>query len=80
MAGVTNQTTNVRSIINPMIDSGCLAPVDEDLFKHRDVRYLVTSRGQAYLRYRQSLSISIDVISEHATIDNPEPSLFLELD
>ena len=69
--GVTNQTTNVRSIINPLIASGCLAPVEEDRTKHRNVRFVLTSRGQEYLRIRHPAQ---------TTGDNPEPSLFPELD
>ena len=69
--GVTNQTTNVRSIINPLIASGCLTPVEEDRTKHRNVRFVLTSRGQEYLRIRHSAQ---------TTGDNPEPSLFPELD
>jgi tRNA pseudouridine-54 N-methylase len=37
--GVTNQTVNVRNIINPLISAGCLAIVDEDREKVRNVRY-----------------------------------------
>ena len=69
--GVTNQTTNVRSIINPLIASGCLTPVEEDRTKHRNVRFVLTSRGQEYLRIRHPAQ---------TTGDNPEPSLFPELD
>lgn len=50
--GVTNQTVNVRNIINPLISSGCIAPVDEDRGKARNVRYAVTDRGLKYLDYR----------------------------
>ena len=28
--GVTNQTLNVRNIINPLLKAGCLAPIEED--------------------------------------------------
>ena len=80
MIGVTNQTTNVRNIINPLIAFECLAPVDEDRSKHRNVRYEVTSRGQKYLRYRKSLPSSMETISIQDTNDNSEPSLFPELD
>lgn len=69
--GVTNQTTNVRSIINPLIASGCLTPVEDDRTKHRNVRFVLTSRGQEYLRIRHSAQ---------TTGDNPEPSLFPEHD
>ena len=50
MIGVTNQTANVRSIINPLVQAGCLAPVEEDKSKSRNVRYAATSRGLEYLR------------------------------
>ena len=50
--GVTNQTVNVRNIINPLISSGCLAPVKEDYAKFRNIRYIVTDRGRKYLDYR----------------------------
>ncbi len=33
MIGVTNQTANVRSIINPLIQAGCLAPIEDDKSK-----------------------------------------------
>ena len=52
LVGVTNQTTNVRSIINPLIQADYLAPVEEDKSKSRNVRYEATPRGQEYLRYR----------------------------
>ena len=78
--GVTNQTTNVRSIINPLIVSDCLAPVEEDKSKSRNVRYEATARGQAYLRYRQSLSSSLKEKSKLSSKDNPEPSLFPNFD
>ena len=77
MVGVTNQTTNVRNIINPLIVSGCLAPVEEDRPKYKNVRYEVTSRGQKYLRYRQSLP---ETISTKDTKENSGLSLFPELD
>lgn len=47
--GVTNQTVNVRNIINPLILTGCLAPIEEDWKKTRNVRYTATDRGRAYL-------------------------------
>lgn len=51
--GVTNQTINVRNIINPLIFAGCLAPVDVDQKRVRNVRYIVTDRGREYLDYRE---------------------------
>ena len=80
MIGVTNQTTNVRNIINPLIVSGCLAPIEEERSKHRNVRYEVTSRGQQCLRYRQSLPSSTETIFTQDTKVNSEPLLFPELD
>ena len=56
LIGVTNQTANVRSIINPLIQSGCLAPVEYDKSKSRNVRYEATARGLEYLRQWQSAS------------------------
>lgn len=67
MIGVTNQTINVRNIINPLILSGCLAPSEGDKNKSRDVHFEATARGIEYLRFRQS-----------SVIEN-EPSLFPEL-
>ena len=80
MIGVTNQTANVRSIINPLIQAGCLAPVEEDKSRSRNVRYVATARGQEYLRYRQSLSSSLKEESNLPPKDNPEPSLFPDFD
>ena len=81
MVGVTNQTTNVRSIINPLIVSGCLVPIEEDRSKHRNVRFATTSRGQDCLRYRQSsTSLIVNDESKQSAKENPEPSLFPELD
>ena len=54
MIGVTNQTANVRSIINPLIQAGCLAPIEEDKSKSRNVRYATTARGLEYLRQQKS--------------------------
>ena len=70
MIGVTNQTANVRSIIKPLIQAGCLAPVEEDRLSLRNVRYEATECGLEYLRYRQSLQ----------TEWNSELSLSPELD
>ena len=52
--GVTNQTANIRNVINPLILAGCLAPVEEDKSKSRNVRYEITVRGVVCLRYQQS--------------------------
>lgn len=47
--GVTNQTANVRSIINPLILSGYLAPMEDDKSKLRNVRFEATVLGKRYL-------------------------------
>lgn len=49
LIGVTYQTHNVRSIINPLIAADCLVPVAEDREKTRGVRYEVSKRGKEYL-------------------------------
>ena len=54
MIGVTDQTANIRNIINPLILAGCLAPIEEDKSKSRKVRYEITVRGLECLRFRQS--------------------------
>lgn len=57
--GVTNQTLNVRGIINPLIRAGCLAPIEDDKNASRNVHYKVTDRGKEYLKHIQSLG-SVD--------------------
>lgn len=59
MIGVTNQTANVRSIINPLILAGCLAPIEDDKSKLRNVRFGATTRGLEYLRNLQSKTQTI---------------------
>ena len=59
MIGVTNQTANVRSIINPLIQAGCLAPIEDDKSKLRNVRFGATTRGLEYLRNLQSKTQTI---------------------
>lgn len=55
--GGTNQTINVRNIINPLITSGCMAPIDEDREIIKNVRYGLTSRGVELLsNYSSSMS------------------------
>ena len=78
MVGVTNQTTNVRSIINPLILAGCLAPIEEDKSKLRNVRFEATARGLEYLRSIQSKSQAEAPVDDLA--DNPEPLLFPEFE
>lgn len=60
LIGVTNQTLNVRNIINPLIVSGCIAPVEGDRSKSRKVRFEATARGLECLKYRQLLSSMVD--------------------
>lgn len=47
---VTNQTVNVRNIINPLLESDLLAPIVEDRLKRRNVRYHTTEAGLLYLK------------------------------
>lgn len=75
MVGVTNQTVNVRSIINPLIQAGCLAPIEEDQSKSRNVRYAATARGLEYLRQQQSISHE-DTTPINEQEDDSEPLLF----
>lgn len=74
MIGVTNQTANVRNIINPLIQTGCLAPIDEDKSRSRNVRYMATAKGLEYLRQQSTPHIETSPIDE--LDDNPEPLLF----
>ena len=78
MVGVTNQTTNVRSIINPLILAGCLAPIEDDKSKLRNVRFEATARGMEYLRNLQSKSQAEAPVVDLE--DNPEPLLFPEFE
>ena len=54
MIGVTNQTLNVRNIINPLIKSGCIEPIAEDKDKVKSVRYAATERGLDYLKLKKN--------------------------
>lgn len=76
MIGVTNQTANVRSIINPLILAGCLAPIEDDKSKLRNVRFGATTRGLEYLRNLQSKTQTEAPAND--LVDNPEPLLFPE--
>ena len=76
MIGVTNQTANVRSIINPLIQAGCLAPIEDDKSKLRNVRFGATTRGLEYLRDIQSKTKTAPPDNDFG--DNPEPLLFPE--
>ena len=76
MVGVTNQTANVRSIINPLIQAGCLAPIEDDKSKLRNIRFGATTRGLEYLRNIQSKTQT--VAPDNDLGDNLEPLLFPE--
>ena len=76
MIGVTNQTANVRSIINPLIQAGCLAPIEDDKSKLRNIRFGATTRGLEYLRNLQSKTQT--VAPDNDLGDNLEPLLFPE--
>lgn len=54
LIGVTNQTLNVRNIINPLINAGCIAPVEEDRGVVRNVHYKATDRGKAFIDWFSS--------------------------
>ena len=56
LIGVTYQTVNVRNIINPLIQAGCLAPIEDDKSKLKNVRFEATAKGLEYLRNRQSIT------------------------
>ena len=45
LIGVTYQTANVRNIINPLIQAGCLAPIEDDKSKLRNVRFEATAKA-----------------------------------
>ena len=57
LIGATYQTNNVRNIINPLVDSGCLVPIEEDRAKTRGVKYELTERGREYLKIHSSLDM-----------------------
>ena len=79
LLGVTYQTHNVRNIINPLIDSGCLKPIDDDKSKSRNIHYKTTVRGQEYLKSQASM-----LPTDHSSMNNldndSEPLLFPEFD
>ena len=75
--GVTNQTLNVRNIINPLIISGCLEPIDADRSKSRNIHYKTTARGQEFLKYQDFLSQAA-YGSKDSVNDDTEPLLFPE--
>lgn len=45
-----------RNIINPLIQAGCLAPIEDDKSKLKNVRFEATAKGLEYLRNRQSIT------------------------
>lgn len=57
---VTNQTINVRNIINPLIVYRFIAPVGDNRSKSRKVRFEATDCGRGWLKYRQSLYSPMD--------------------
>ena len=75
--GVTYQTLNVRGIINPLINSGCIDLVAEDIKRIRGARYEATVKGKEYLKYR------LPLLEDESPCDNQtsesEPSLFHEM-
>lgn len=78
MIGVTNQTTNFRNIISPLISAGCLAPIKEDHEKVRNVRYELTVRGREYLSQHTANSHIVTGQDEPKNDKGDEPSLFPE--
>lgn len=76
MLEVTNQTLNVRSIINPMIDVGYIAPVEEDRGRKRNIRYETTIKGKAFISQYNSYSLVKDNQKPNQSKSNPELSLF----
>ena len=75
--GVTYQTLNVRGIINPLINSGCIKLIAEDKERTRGVRYEATKRGMDYLNYR--FSVSNGAFGHNSSSLESEPSLFPEM-
>lgn len=58
--GVTNQTNNVRTIINPLLTEELIWPCAEDTNKVYGVRYVLTAKGKAYLEYKLSQEFITD--------------------
>lgn len=52
--GVTNQTNNVRAIVDPLLTQELIWPYKEDNNRVRGVRYVLTAKGHAFLTYVQS--------------------------
>ena len=80
MIGVTNQTINVRNIINPLISVGCLAPIDEDRERIKNVRYGITARGREYLNYHSDQSPDVIVQETTGKTSDNEPLLFSDFE
>lgn len=55
--GVTNQSNNVRAIIDPLLTEELIWPCAEDAKRVRGVKYELTSKGEAYLTYLESLNL-----------------------
>lgn len=53
--GVTDQTNNVRAIVDPLLTEELIWPCAEDSKKVRGVRYELTTKGKAYMKYIKSL-------------------------
>lgn len=70
--GVTNQTINYRNIISPLISAGCIAPIEEDKERKRNMRYTATEKGLEYLKYNLSLSDNTDKVSDEELTLFPE--------
>ena len=49
--GVTNQTNNVRILIEPLLTEELIWPHEDDAARIRGVRYVITAKGRAYLEY-----------------------------
>lgn len=55
--GVTNQSNNVRTIVDPLLTEELIWPCAEDASRVRGVRYELTAKGKAYLIYINSLNL-----------------------
>jgi len=55
--GVTNQSNNVRAIVDPLLTEELIWPCPEDSAKVRGVRYVLTAKGQAFLKFLRSREV-----------------------
>lgn len=78
LIGVTNQTLNVRNIVNPLINAGCIAPVEEDKGLVRNVHYITTDRGKAFMDYLSSTESIREEKSGNQMLDGKDLLLFPE--